>query len=118
MSELSVKERVKLFLKQEHLTINRICGEDTALQKKMSRQVNQQVTSMTLDVLLYILEYFPHLSAEWLLRGIVPMDKNEREEDNIEGVDTKLCESDKIKYLEAIITEKERLIQVLLKTKD
>lgn len=66
--ENAVRQRIKEILKNKNQTVNSFSGGDSALQLRLSRQLNKNV-SISLDTILIILDRFPDLSAEWLLRG-------------------------------------------------
>lgn len=67
MNEIEIKNRIKEVLNQKDETINSI-SKDSAIQVRLSRQINGK-TALSYSTVDYILEYFPDLSTEWLLRG-------------------------------------------------
>lgn len=70
--ENDVRQRVKSVLLEKSITINGLAKGNSSLQRKLQRQLNEDAT-ITLDIVEYIQEAFPNLSAEWLLRGKGPM---------------------------------------------
>lgn len=67
-SEKDVRERIAQLQKKKGFTENRLAEGDTPTQKRLNRQLSHGA-SITLDTLLRILERYPEVSAEWLLRG-------------------------------------------------
>lgn len=66
--ENDVRQRIKSVLLEKSITINGLAKGNSSLQRKLQRQLNEDAT-ITLDIVEYIQEAFPNLSAEWLLRG-------------------------------------------------
>lgn len=75
MEEL--RQRMKDVIYHFHTNASQISNKDINLQNKLSRQLNKN-SSITLEVIMLFLEYFPDLSAEWLLRGEGEMSKSHR----------------------------------------
>jgi hypothetical protein len=67
-SEKSVRERIAALQKEKGFTENRLAEGDTPTQKRLNRQLSHGA-AITLDTLLRILDTYPDISAEWLLRG-------------------------------------------------
>lgn len=65
--EDGVRERIKEVLRAKGTTFTAICGNGTALQSKFQRQLSK--ASVTFVVLSFLLNNFPDVSAEWLIRG-------------------------------------------------
>lgn len=63
----SLRERIKQVLKEHGTTANGISKGDSAVQNKLSRQLRE--AAVTADVIQLVLNTFPDVSAEWLLRG-------------------------------------------------
>lgn len=63
-----IRHRLKDLLAAENTTINRLSGGNGTLQRRLHRQLNEDV-SMTVDTLMVFLNAFPGLSAEWVLEG-------------------------------------------------
>lgn len=66
--EDSIRQRIKDVLNEHHSNTNRLAGDDTAFQNRLSRQINQGST-ISCDTVARVLMAFPDVSAEWLLRG-------------------------------------------------
>lgn len=67
-NEEKVRERISALKLQKGFTENGLAGGDTPTQKRLNRQLSQGA-AITLDTLTRILETYPDVSAEWLLRG-------------------------------------------------
>lgn len=63
-----IKNRIVQVLKEHDYSINRLAKGDAALSRKLLRQLNGE-TELTISVLDILLNEFPDVSAEWLLRG-------------------------------------------------
>lgn len=63
-----LRKRIRQVLKDHGTTANGISKGDSAVQNKLSRQLRE--AAVTADVIRLILNTFPDVSAEWLLRGI------------------------------------------------
>jgi len=66
--ENNVKERIRDLIANHDLTLNKISGGNKSLQVKLNRQINHN-TALSADVLIYVLERFPEVSADWLITG-------------------------------------------------
>lgn len=62
-----IKERIRLVLKEYNTNPTKLSKGDQALQRKFSRQLND--AEVTYSLIAYILDAFPDVSAEWLIRG-------------------------------------------------
>ena len=70
------RERLKCCIERSGKSVSMIAGgAGTNMQTKMSRQINFD-TMLTFDVIYHILQTFPDVSAEWLIRGEGEMDKS------------------------------------------
>ena len=67
MEEL-VKQRIKEILSCFNVSQNKFANGDSAFQKRLSRQLNGGA-SIDFQTIASVLERFPEVSAEWLLRG-------------------------------------------------
>lgn len=67
-SEKGVRDRIAALQKEKRFTENGLADGDTPTQKRLNRQLSHGA-AITLDTLLRILESYPEISAEWLLRG-------------------------------------------------
>lgn len=63
-----VRQRIKDILKFKNISMTSFSRGDSALQLRLSRQLNRN-SSISLDTISIILDRFPDVSAEWLLRG-------------------------------------------------
>lgn len=63
-----IRQRIKQLLDERNTTVNRIAAGDGAIQRRLHRQLNEDVT-MSVDTVLLIMKAFPGLSAQWLLTG-------------------------------------------------
>lgn len=63
-----VRERLISVLKENNASINSLCNGNQALQRKLNRQIKEG-SAITSDTISSILEAFPNVSAEWLIRG-------------------------------------------------
>ena len=72
--EKDVRERMQLILKEFKSNCTKLANMFDVNQKTLNSQINQS-TSISLSTILLILEAFPTVSAEWLLRGSGEMTK-------------------------------------------
>ena len=80
MEEL-IRQRVNEILLSHCISINKFSDGDSALQNRLSRQINRGA-SITAETLFILLDKFKDVSAEWLLRGEGIMTKNDSENIN------------------------------------
>lgn len=80
MEEL-IRQRVNEILLSHNISINKFSDGDSALQNRLSRQINRGA-SITAETLFILLDKFKDVSAEWLLRGEGIMTKNDSENIN------------------------------------
>lgn len=66
--EKQVRERIKHLQNEKGFTENGLAGGDIPTQKRLNRQLSHDA-AITLDTLLRILDKYPDVSADWLLRG-------------------------------------------------
>lgn len=66
---LEVKGRIKTLLRERNVTENQLARDGRFSQKVLNRQISHEAT-LTVEMVLYILDRFPDVSADWLLRGI------------------------------------------------
>lgn len=126
-----VKERVNELLISQSLSVRKLSEQIGVPQKTLNNQVSvSNPALLTLETILLILERFPNLSTEWLLRGNGNMFLNEEEGDS-KNVSTqaKTASNFKIsvteqeefqsndKYLNALIEEKNKRIADLIEDK-
>lgn len=77
MEEL-IRQRVNEILLSHNISINKFSDGDSALQNRLSRQINRGA-SITAETLFILLDKFKDVSAEWLLRGEGEMYKTQSE---------------------------------------
>jgi len=68
MDELSVKQRIREVLENKGSNPTKLSKEYSVNQKTLNNQINSDV-QLSSSTLLLILNAFPDVSAEWLLRG-------------------------------------------------
>lgn len=74
--EDTVRERIMSIIKDGNFSINSLSDGDKTLQRRLNRQINEGA-SITFETISSILEKFPDVSAEWLIRGSGSMKKEE-----------------------------------------
>lgn len=82
--EDAVRQRIKEIFKVKNISMTAFAGTGSSLQLRLSRQLNRGA-SITLDTVLTILDRFPEVSAEWLLRGRGEMFEEQNMERNMGG---------------------------------
>ena len=107
--ENAVKERIKEVLHYKKITLSGFAGDNNALQKKLSRQINLG-GGLTFETISAILERYPDISAEWLLRGNGEMHKASAPADTnqISEVEAKRIKEGE-GYLKLIKTQNEQI---------
>lgn len=75
----NIRERIKKVLANHGTTANAISGGISAVQNKLSRQLRE--AAITADTIQLILDKFPDVSAEWLLRGQDVVEVKEERQD-------------------------------------
>lgn len=76
MEEITVAERIKKIINDKKVTIKSIARTDTE-RVNITRQLNGQV-KVSFETINRILEVFPDISAEWLLRGHGEMERTKQ----------------------------------------
>lgn len=66
--EEDVKQRIRDVLKEYSASVTQIANQFNVNQKTLNNQIND-TTTLSASTILLILEAFPEVSAEWLLRG-------------------------------------------------
>ena len=126
-----VKERVNELLISQSLSVRKLSEQIGVQQKTLNNQVNvSNPASLTLETILLILERFPNVSTEWLLRGNGTMFLDEKEIGSDSTIASakrtgdyriKVIEREDIqsndKYLDALIEEKNKRIEDLIEDK-
>lgn len=67
MNENDLRCRISDVFKHYGTTPGKMAGKDAALQNRLSRQMRG--ASITYDTIITILENYPDVSSDWLLRG-------------------------------------------------
>lgn len=82
--EEDLRVRFKEVLSFYKSNINQLSKGDKAMQVRLSRQINNGAT-ITFETVSNILDTFPDVSAEWLLRGkgemLIASSPNEKKEE-------------------------------------
>jgi len=66
--EENVRKRIQILLTEKNCTVYSLGGDSTSLQRKLGNQLKGS-TTISVDTILLVLDKFPDVSAEWLLRG-------------------------------------------------
>lgn len=73
-SNFCISDRIKYVLSEKQISVAELAGSETQ-RIKFSRQLNGH-NGLTLPVVVKVLDRFPDVSAEWLIRGEGQMDKS------------------------------------------
>ena len=73
-SNFGISDRIKYVLSEKQTSVAELAGSETQ-RIKFSRQLNGH-NGLTLPVVVKVLDRFPEISAEWLIRGEGEMDKS------------------------------------------
>ena len=73
-SNFGISDRIKYVLSEKQISVAELAGSETQ-RIKFSRQLNGH-NGLTLPVVVKVLDRFPDVSAEWLIRGEGQMDKS------------------------------------------
>ena len=73
-SNFGISDRIKYVLSEKQISVAELAGSETQ-RIKFSRQLNGH-NGLTLPVVVKVLDRFPEVSAEWLIRGEGEMDKS------------------------------------------
>lgn len=103
MEEL-IRQRVNEILLSHSISINKFSDGDSALQNRLSRQINRGA-SITAETLFILLDKFKDVSAEWLLRGEGIMTKNDSENINDNFDKSQYVSKDKYKSTVCLLAE-------------
>ena len=68
LMQSTVKQRIKSILRAKKIQIPVLSEGDENLRRTLFRQINED-TALTISTVVFILDKFPDVSAEWLLRG-------------------------------------------------
>ena len=72
---MTVPERIKEYLNFKRVSVNSFSKDSGLTQTTLNRQINGTVT-LSVETVIAFLDFYPELSAEWLLRGKGPMEKD------------------------------------------
>lgn len=118
-----VRMRINALLRERRVTENKMAGNDGALQVRLNQQLSHN-KKLSAETLLVVLDYFPDVSAEWLLRGVeMPAMQNVVAGDNniANNQNTTVNDSTAVRALVMQLQEKDkqinRLIEVLSQQK-
>lgn len=68
LMQSTVKQRIKSILRAKKIQIPVLSEGDENLRRTLFRQINED-TALTISTVVFILDKFPDVSAEWLVRG-------------------------------------------------
>lgn len=74
--EQSVCQRINVYLKHKRISIYAFCKDMGLKQTTVNKQLNG-TAMLSIETILPIVNAFPDLSAEWLLRGVGTMEHPE-----------------------------------------
>lgn len=66
--EEEVRKRIRHVLDEKNVKVNTLAVKYKENQSKLSKQIKYK-TAISLNTILLLLNEFPYLSTEWLLRG-------------------------------------------------
>ena len=106
---LEVKGRIKALLRERNVTENQMAREGRFSQKVLNKQISHEAT-LTAEMVLYILDKFPDVSADWLMRGIDTKDAGNVVGDNniANNRNTTVNDTDAVRGLVQQLSEKDR----------
>lgn len=105
-----LKKRIKEVLKENNYSISRLADGNGSLQKKLNNQINAD-TSLSAETIVFILESFPSVSAEWMLRGVGEMCERQKTHRENKRQDDVIAVKDEM--IEELRRDKENLITLL-----
>lgn len=71
MEEISIRDRINSFLQEKKITVSQFADSNDALRNKLAKQLNGQI-GITTSTIVYFLNKFPDISADWLVLGRGP----------------------------------------------
>lgn len=80
----NVRNRIQKILKKEQVTVNALAMSYGENQAKLNNQINAE-TTISVNTILIVLDKFPNISAEWLLRGTGSMLLTEPHHETLTG---------------------------------
>ena len=106
---LEVKGRIKTLLRERHITENQLAGDGRFSQKVLNKQISHEAT-LTAEMVLYILDKFPDVSADWLMRGVETRENGNVVGDNniANNRNTTVNDTDAVRGLVQQLSEKDR----------
>jgi hypothetical protein len=106
---LEVKGRIKALLKERKVTENQLSNDGPFSQKVLNNQISHKAT-LTVEMLLFILDKFPDVSADWLMRGTEGTDAGKVVGDNniANNRNTTVNDTDAVRGLVAQLAEKDK----------
>lgn len=118
ITEECVRQRLKELQKEKGYTENGLAGGDTNRQKRLNRQLSHGAV-ITLDTILSILDNYPDVSADWLLRGIGEKYKTTQTitgASNVTGKNATVIGQQTLSetFVRDLLAEKDKQIQTLL----
>ena len=118
LTEEGVRQRLKELQKEKGYTENGLAGGDTNRQKRLNRQLSHGAV-ITLDTILSILDNYPDVSADWLLRGIGEKYKTPQTitgASNVTGKNATVIGHQTLSetFVRDLLAEKDKQIQTLL----
>lgn len=69
--ECTANERIKLILEENNVSIRSFCNGDSAMSRKVQRQLNEG-SVLTSDVITLAIDRFPRYRPMWILNGTGP----------------------------------------------
>lgn len=79
--ETTIYQRVKLVLEDKSISVNALSKQINVAQATLNPQLRGDRT-LAANIVAKILDAFPDLSAEWLMRGVGTMYSNQDEDDS------------------------------------
>lgn len=101
--EDTIRQRIKDVLSAKKSNPTKFSSGNTAMQKRLSRQLNSGA-AITFETISSILDSFPDISAEWLLRGKGNMYNTENSMPDIKTGDIQ-------KIYETVVKDKDEQIE-------
>lgn len=75
--EDSVRQRIKQFIEDKNLSINALSKGNSALQRKLQRQINEGA-NVTVDTIEYLQDYCPQLNSHGNMINLSGVTKTNR----------------------------------------
>ena len=71
MEDISIRDKINLYLEEQKINVSQFANGNDALRNKLAKQLNGQI-GITTSTIIYFLNRFPDVSADWLLLGRGP----------------------------------------------